>query len=219
MSKSSFNVYTQEVQASSSSLASKTSSNFCIDALLAKENPIRSPPSTESVTSGSPRTTPDVSPGVRSTESPILMNGVENSNVHQLEQNAHFSSLWSPRPSSVFHLSSQIQHSTHPSSSSVNSSNPMSLFSSGVSNHPLYAAMYGGMHHGNPNGLNQSQGGVPAGGSHMPLIHGSAFHSPLHDVKGHHGSGSLSMDWLARAGLLYHRTPGKQFSTIKFNLI
>lgn len=69
------------------------------------------------------------------------------------------------------------------------------MFNAGTSS--LYAAMYGS--HG-------SMG--PNCRSNMPLLPHSAFHSPLHDLKGHMPSPGLSMDWLARAGLLYHRSPG-----------
>lgn len=40
-------------------------------------------------------------------------------------------------------------------------------------------------------------------------MHGSAFHSPLQDMKGRGSSAHMSMDWLTRAGLLFHRTSGK----------
>lgn len=69
------------------------------------------------------------------------------------------------------------------------------MFNAGTSS--LYAAMYGS--HGSMS---------PSCRSNIPLLPHSAFHSPLHDFKGHLPSAGLSMDWLARAGLLYHRSPG-----------
>ena len=54
--------------------------------------------------------------------------------------------------------------------------------------------------------------GAPAGLTLLP--HASAFHPPLADLKNQAAAAAaastLSMDWFARAGLLYHRTPGKR---------
>lgn len=51
------------------------------------------------------------------------------------------------------------------------------------------------------------------GGPLTLLPHASAFHPPLADLKNQAAAAAaastLSMDWFARAGLLYHRTPGK----------
>ena len=65
----------------------------------------------------------------------------------------------------------------------------------------LYASMYGGQGSGSQVARNLERT--------VPLLPQSAFHSPLHDLKAHSASTGLSMDWLARAGLLYHRTPGE----------
>lgn len=50
-------------------------------------------------------------------------------------------------------------------------------------------------------------------------MHGSAFHPPLQDMKSHVASGNLSMDWLARAGLLFHRTSGKNSTNVSPQMI
>lgn len=71
------------------------------------------------------------------------------------------------------------------------------MFPAGTSS--LYAAMYAS------HGHHASQ----SCRSNMSLLPHSAFHSPLQDLKSHMPSPSLSMDWLARAGLLYHRTTGE----------
>lgn len=124
------------------------STSFCIDALLARDDPVRSP-------AASP---------LSSTSTP---SDLESS---------------SPQPVSSSSSPSFPAHFFPPSS--------------------LYAAMYSGHHHHPVH----SQSVVSSSGS---LMHGSAFHPPLQDMKSHAASGNLSMDWLARAGLLFHRTSGK----------
>lgn len=193
--------------------ASKSTSNFCIDALLAKEDRLKSPHSTPSLSSSSAPASPVLSPDARSSGSPSLINGSYVSrrtpNVPEhlgSDLRASKSPLWSPLSSSANiqvcsalanshpHQNNHVHHAANIAMSS--------LFPS-ASAHPLYAAMYGASH---PHGLQNASGGNP--GNSLPLIHGSAFHSPFHDMKGH-PSGALPIDWLARAGLLYHRSSGK----------
>ncbi|RWS11725.1 motor neuron and pancreas homeobox protein 1-like protein [Dinothrombium tinctorium] len=188
-------------------LTTKTASNFCIDALLAREDPIRTPPSNESVNSDSvPGSPPEfnVSPVARSASSPMSAS-VNGANDHSP---GPMSPIWSPRHSSSLHIgafNTSMSHSNH--HPSVTNTNPVPIFAQSVASHPLYAAMYGGMHASNgPTAIGASVGAATAGSN---LMHGSAFHSPLHDIKSHPVSGGLSMDWLARAGLLYHRSPGQ----------
>jgi len=200
-----------------------SASSFCIDALLAREDRIlKSPPSTTSLSSSS-HASPPLSPDdARSSSSPLssppLVNGAlhsgsrgtpaDHEHLRGMESRTPpISPLWSPRSSGI-QMCSSLAASVHPHHSNSHAHHAAaaamsSLFSSSsASTHPLYAAMYGGSHgqHNIPNG--------PTSG--IPLIHGSAFHSPFHDIKGHGGSaGGLSIDWLARAGLLYHRSSGK----------
>lgn len=179
-----------------------SSSSFCIDALLAREDPVRCSPSPSSSERGSPAASLRISPGA---QSPFARSSSSHSShTPQSHERAAPSPLWTNRISTAMPPTSH-GHTVHPSSTSSG------LFPSAVATHSLYAAMYGGG--GHLHGPHPSAGVSP---SSMSLIHGSAFHSPLHDMKGHHGSGSLSMDWLARAGLLYHRSPGKQTSLLIF---
>lgn len=116
--------------------------------------------------------------------------------------------------------------STHPSllppNSSSSSSHPVSsghplhpLFhASGPPNASLYAAMYSGnspLHAAAAAAASSSASGHHAALTLLP--HASAFHAPLGDLKNQAAAAaaasSLSMDWFTRAGLLYHRTPGK----------
>lgn len=125
------------------------STSFCIDALLAREDPVRSPLSSSSDELGS-----SVSPQpVSSSSSPSFPTS-----------SPHFF----PPPSS------------------------------------LYAAMYSGHH------PVHSQSMVSSSGS---LMHSSAFHPPIQDIKNPPSTPHLSMDWLTRAGLLFHRTSGTIFSS------
>ena len=198
----------------------KTSaSSFCIDALLAREDHImKSPPSTTSLSSSS-RGSPPMSPDdARSSSSPLSSPPLINGTIHSSSRgtpadNEHMrglelrtppvSPLWSPRSSNL-QLCSSLggPHSHH------NNVSPMSsLFSSGnPSAHPLYAAMYAQTH--GPHNMGNGPNGPSSG---IPLIHSSAFHSPFHDIKGHSGNSgpALPIDWLARAGLLYHRSSGE----------
>ena len=196
--------------------AKSSASSFCIDALLAREDHIlKSPPSTTSLSSSS-RGSPPLSPDdARSSSSPLssppLINGAmhcssrrtpaDNDHMRGLElRTPPVSPLWSPRSANLQLCSSLggVPHSHHNNTSAMSS-----LFSGNPSTHPLYAAMYTQTHgqHNGPNG--------PTSG--LPMIHSSAFHSPFHDIKGHSGSSgpALPIDWLARAGLLYHRSSGK----------
>ncbi len=199
-----------------------SASSFCIDALLAREDrTLKSPPSTTSLSSsshGSPPLSPD---DARSSSSPLssppLVNGLLHSgsrgtpadHEHLRGMELRTPPLWSSR-SSGMQMCSALAASVHPHHNnhahSAAAAAMSSFFSSAsASAHPLYAAMYGGSHgtHSVPNGPNGPS-------TSIPLIHGSAFHSPFHDIKGHGGSaGGLSIDWLARAGLLYHRSSGK----------
>ncbi|RWS31251.1 muscle segmentation homeobox-like protein [Leptotrombidium deliense] len=197
-----------DTSAASFLVNTKSASNFCIDALLAREDPVRSPPSTESVNSDSVPSSPQdfaISPVSRSVSTPVNTTVVNNSvNAANEQSRDQLSPLWSPRHSSSVSINAMnafttsMSHSSHqPSVSSAG----MPLFPQTVASHPLYAAMYGGMHSSNGPAI----GSAVSAGSSGSLMHGSAFHSPLHELKSH--PGGLSMDWLARAGLLYHRTP------------
>lgn len=148
-----------------------SNSSFCIDALLAREDPVHSSCSPSSG-SDSSRTSPRiVSPSSRpSSSSPSNLD----------EGQRPVSPVWH-RPPSAHCLSAMVM------------GHQPELFSSAPSS--LYPAMYGsGGQNSRPN---------------MHLLPHSAFHSPLHDMKAHSASSGLSMDWLARAGLLYHRTAGE----------
>jgi hypothetical protein len=198
-----------------------SASNFCIDALLAREDHIlKSPQSTASLSSSS-RASPPMSPDdVHSSSSPMsspaLINGTTHSgsrgtpadsdHMRAMEMRTPpMSPLWSPRSSNL-QMCSSLASGVHSHHNNAAAAAMSSLFSSAnPSGHPLYAAMYNQTHgsHAMVNGPNGSSAGIP-------LIHSSAFHSPFHDMKGHTGSGGgLPIDWLARAGLLYHRSSGK----------
>lgn len=158
----------KEVAATQSGARSSNSS-FCIDALLARQDPVHSSCSPSSG-SDSGHTSPRiVSPSSRPSSC---------SPSHLDESQRPLSPIWHRPPSSQCLTSMVMGHQSE-------------IFSSAPS--PLYAAMYG------------SAGQR----SNMQLLQHSAFHSPLHDLKAHSASSGLSMDWLARAGLLYHRTPGE----------
>ena len=199
------------------SMTGKSSaSSFCIDALLAREDHIlKSPPSTSSLSCssrGSPAMSAD---DARSSSSPLSSPALINGGIHSSSRGTpadseHIRSggsppvspLWSPRSNNLQMCSPLGSHSHHNNSGAM-----QSLFSSAnPSPHPLYAAMYSQTHgpHNMTNGPNCPPHGIP-------MIHSSAFHSPFHDLKGHSASSApgLPIDWLTRAGLLYHRTSGK----------
>lgn len=126
------------------------------------------------------------------------------------------SNLWSQSPlngQSSHHRSVISNHSSllPPNSTHVTSGHPLHpLFhTSAPPSASLYAAMYGGNSSLHPPSTSAS-GHHPA----LTLLpHASAFHAPLGDLKNQAAAAaaasSLSMDWFTRAGLLYHRTPGK----------
>lgn len=178
--------------------AGKASTNsFCIDALLARAEPPRGSPSPAASPShssnGSPPTSPRISPGANS---PYPRSSSSHSN-HGQDPRSPVSPFWNARASGP---------SANGAAGGSGGGNPQHLFQSAIAGHPLYAAMYGSasaLSAGHPHGLPPNSSGS------VPMMHGSAFHSPLHDLKGHPVTGGLSMDWLARAGLLYHRSSGK----------
>jgi hypothetical protein len=238
-----------DLSQSSLSLKLKTSSNFCIDALLAKEDPIRASSSSESLNSESnPASLQDYvpSPDSRSDQSPeVEVNGGSNCDLSlngadQSSSNKQSSPLWTPRLTSSLTMAHPLTSSTssstsnHPSLQSANqqphhsnqphttaantslsSPTPVSLFSSSVTNHPLYASLYESLQ--NSNG--SSSIGLIHQNQSLSLIHGSAFHSPLHDIKAHHSSPALPLEWLTRAGLLYHRNTGEYHALILFTFL
>lgn len=218
---------TDHFQSSLSVKLKSSSSNFCIDALLAKKVPIQASPSSESLNSESNLTSPQAyvpSPDSRSEQSPDLELNVGLNSASSLngtdQSNDHLSSLWTLRSSTSLPVthpltssssSSSNHHQLHPhqnqnnsTSTSLSTPTPMSLFPPSVTNHPLYASLYGSLQNSN----SSSSIGLSHQNPNLSLIHGSAFHSPLHEIKAHHSSAVLPLDWLTRAGLLYHRNAG-----------
>lgn len=151
-------------------VSSSANTSFRIDALLARQDPVRESrsPSSESESGGQERPSSSVSPS--------------NSTDDGCRPITGSPPFWHAR---------QAGHPTFPLPMATSSG----MFS--PASHPLYAAMYGSL----PPTTNSNGG--PS----------SAFHSPLGDFKSHAAAAAatsgLSMDWLARAGLLYHRTGGK----------
>lgn len=202
--------------------STKSTSSFCIDALLARQDrPVKSPLSTESLDLSSTPASPALShDDARSSTSPLsspningtLYSGARSTSSEQGNcmdlRTPPISPIWANRSSNIQMCSSLANVHSHPNHSHSAAAAAMSLFSS-TPNHPLYAAMYGVSH--GPHGISNGSAGPP---SNIPLIHGSAFHSPFHDMKNHSGSSGLPIDWLARAGLLYHRSSGKNFCKV-----
>lgn len=202
-----------------------STSSFCIDALLARQDRqerqdrsdrvLKGPPSTSSLSSscrGSPPMSPD---DARSSSSPLSSPALINGGIHSSSRGTpadseHIRSvgsppvspLWSPRSNNLQMCSPLGPHSHHNNAAAM-----PSIFSSGnPSPHPLYAAMYSQSH--GPHNMANGPNGAPPG---IPLMHSSAFHSPFHDLKSHNAGSApgLPIDWLTRAGLLYHRTSGE----------
>ena len=170
----------------------KTSANsFCIDALLARADPnARNSPSPSSQSSEpSPPNSPRISPGLHRPYSRSLSS--HSNQPHNDVPRSTASPFWSSRPAAL------------PPNAAGHPGGAQNFLHSAMAGHSLYAAMYGS------SGLGGHVPPTTMSPSNIPLMHGSAFHSPLHDLKGH-PPGGLSMDWLARAGLLYHRSAGKK---------
>ncbi|XP_054162270.1 motor neuron and pancreas homeobox 1-like [Oppia nitens] len=194
-----------------------SASNFCIDALLAREDRPQSATSLSSSSRASPPMSPDDARSSSSPmSSPLLMNGTLHSSSRGTPADSEhirgidvrtppMSPLWSPRSSNL-QMCSSLASGVHSHHNNAAAAAMSSLFSStNPSAHPLYAAMYNQSH--GPHVIGNGPNGPS---SAIPLLHNSAFHSPFHDIKGHTGSGGgLSIDWLARAGLLYHRSSGQ----------